>query len=215
LGGTRVALYPYEEENGDAPEEFLAHGMKIDLGHRSVEITQQRIADVVKRFDTDLAKQDSISLILDCMPIYGASVIEQLRSRTYPYPAELARAMVREHLDFGSSWWPYMMAERGDMLPLYEGFVHIERRMILVLLGLNRVYLHHLGFKWIDWLATKLLIAPPDLASRLNGLFLSGPFTAARDLDVLLHETIALVEAHMPEIDTSEVKARLDQQRNG
>jgi hypothetical protein len=212
--GTRVSLYPYEEENGDWSEEFLIKGMKVDMGHRTLDITEQWIADTVERFNPDLSHQDTISLIQDCVPVYGAPIIERLRALSSTYPDELARAVVREHLGFPPYWEPLMLAERGDLLPLYSLFTGVERNIILVLLGLNHVYLHHQGFKWIDWLAQKLTIAPPNLSTRLNNVFMADPITASHTLNDLVKDTIALVEAHMPDLDISEEKERINRERN-
>ena len=41
VGGTRVSLYPYEPENGDWSEEFLLPGLKVDMGHRTLDISEE------------------------------------------------------------------------------------------------------------------------------------------------------------------------------
>jgi len=213
-GGTRVSLYPYEVENGDWSEEFLLPGLKVDMGHRTLDITEEWIADTAQRFNPDLAHQDTISLIQDCVPVYGAPVIEHLRALSSAYPDELARAVVSQHLDFPPAWEPLMLAERGDLLALYSLFTRIERRIILVLLGLNHAYLHHQGFKWIDWITQKLTIVPPNLSTRLNHVFMTDPIIAAHTLNDLISETVALVETHMPDLDISVEKEHISRERN-
>jgi hypothetical protein len=213
-GGTRVNLYPFEEENGDWSEEFLLPGLKVDMGHRTLDFTEHWIADTIERFNPDLSRQDTISLIHDAIPLHGAPVIDHLRALSSTYPDELARAVVLDNFDFPPAWEPVMLAERGDLLPLYTMFTRIERRIIMVLLGLNHLYLHHQGFKWVDWLTQKLTIAPPNLSTRLSHLFMTDPLTAAYTLNDLIQETVAFVETHMPDLDISEEIAHLNRQRN-
>ena len=107
-----------------------------------------------------------------------------------------------------------MLAERGDMLALYSLLTRIERRIILVLLGLNHVYLHHQGFKWMDGITNKLTIAPPHLSTRLNHVFMADPITAAHTLNDLIGETLDLVETYMPELDISVEKEHSGRERN-
>jgi hypothetical protein len=51
-------------------------------------------------------------------------------------------------------------------------------------------------------------IAPPDLARRLKGLLRAEPRAAVHELDTLIEETLALVEARMPQVDVDGARQR-------
>ncbi len=53
-----------------------------------------------------------------------------------------------------------------------------------------------------------MAIAPPNLSSRLKGIFQEEPDIAVNHLGELIEETFALVEKHMPEVDTTNAKKR-------
>lgn len=57
-------------------------------------------------------------------------------------------------------------------------------------------------------------IAPENLYTRLESLYHQEPLSAAAQLKALVAETVALVELHMPDIDTSEVRQSLDRQKH-
>jgi hypothetical protein len=52
-------------------------------------------------------------------------------------------------------------------------------------------------------------IAPDNLADRLEGLFRRAAPVAVNELEALVRETVALVEIHMPQVDTSLAKQKL------
>ncbi len=51
-------------------------------------------------------------------------------------------------------------------------------------------------------------ITPQNLSSRLKGIFQVEPDIAVNHLGELIEETFALVEKHMPEVDTTNAKKR-------
>ncbi|MEM7347589.1 MAG: hypothetical protein AAF485_25410 [Chloroflexota bacterium] len=52
-------------------------------------------------------------------------------------------------------------------------------------------------------------IKPDNLGKRLEGLFGRGMTDVLPEVEKLIGETVILVEAHMPTIDTTRAKARL------
>ena len=81
------------------------------------------------------------------------------------------------------------------------------RAVLGVLLGLNRTY--HPGHKWIARTMDAMAIRPPDLYARMRHVLTSQPDCAVRELGRLIEETIGLVEQHLPQIDTTAVRARV------
>jgi len=58
-------------------------------------------------------------------------------------------------------------------------------------------------------------IAPSALANRLEAIFHTDTTTAAMQLEALVSETVALVEQHMPEIETAPLKKRIGWRQQG
>jgi len=223
LQGTRRRLIKSENEiRKRIRETFYVGDILYDLKHSRVRAMERRISKVVGyrdsaplRFeaqawgfpqrDSDTADmfraQADTADILEGIPLYGCELFQQLRAKAAKYPDELARAMVKGHLRFRPKWQlRTRIAERDDLLLLYEDFIESERNIIGVLLGLNRVY-HPVSFKRIDSLVTKLSIAPNDLSVRLKRIFLDDPDYAVEQLEKLIEETFALVASHMPDLD--------------
>jgi hypothetical protein len=194
---------------GDAPS-----GLLIEVAHETTSGVEQCLDDVVERYDTTLSKQELIAVIQYGVPLFGLPLIERWRARAATYPDELARQMVREHLRVGPWGRKELYAERGEDLIVYEDCCHVGMQMLLALMGLNRMYAPSDDFKWMDRTAAAMQVAPPDCAARMRAALRSDPPTAVRRLRDLMEETIALVEAHMPEIDTKLYRSHLAAHRS-
>ena len=210
VGGTDWRPSPYNEQIEGWEEEYHLDGVKIDPGHFVTQTMERLIADVVDRHDVSLSKQNCVSAIQRAIPLNGGAVIERWQSKVASYPEEVARAMVRQYLSFSPFWMLEMLAERDDFLLVRHNFCAIERQLLLVLMGLNRIY--YPGHKWIHHLIGELRVAPPDLSRRLKRVLRGDVTIAAKDLRGLIEETFALVDQHMPEVDTAEARTRAQQQ---
>ena len=107
-----------------------------------------------------------------------------------------------------------MLAERNDLLVLYESFCSIEKDILLVLMGLNRTY--YPGWQGVDRLMGQMHIAPVHLAPRFKQLFgivSIDPLAGVYQLHDLIEETFRLVEIHLGEVDTTLARARFRAQR--
>jgi len=204
VGADALRLWPYDSRNQDWSEDYLVRGVKIDVSHRTVETTARILADVVDRYETTVSKQNLVSAVLHGKPLAGASLLDEWRAKAARYPDGLARSMVREHLGFGPHWWLEMLAERKDLLPLYEIFCAAEKLILCVLMGLNRIY--HPGFKWMD-----RLIA--DMAARSKQVFRAEPLEGVHMLRHLIDEMFFLIDMSMPEVDISGARERFEQCR--
>jgi hypothetical protein len=87
------------------------------------------------------------------------------------------------------------------------------RNVVLVLLGLNRVYFPRLGFKRLPLLLADLADAPADLAARLDEVFTAVPHEAVRIADALVEETLELVHSRLPDAGAAEELALFRQGR--
>jgi predicted nucleotidyltransferase len=200
----------YWRDQGEAGfgEYYFLDGVKIDIGHVTVAYHEEFMGDVLERHETDIYKQKALSGMVDALPIYGDAYVEKWIAMAKQYPEPLAPKMVKEYLRFTPPWiLSKMVAERDDLLFLYELLVNGEKNIMGVMFGLNRMY-HTADFKRMEWLISKMKLTPPDLAKRLKAVLRDEPQAAVRELSTLQAETLALVEAHMPKVDTSTARKR-------
>src|SRR5256714_1007930 len=212
--GRRWKLVPYNVEEGFWLEQFEVAGVAIDVRHMGIETTERILADVLEHCDPSLAKQRHIAALLSALPLSNPSVLTRWQQQARVYPRELSMAMVQAHLCFGPAWKQEMLAERSELLVLYESFCSIEKDILLVLMGLNHIY--YPGFQCVDQLIGQMPIAPPNLALRFKQLFgivSIDPLAGVYQLHDLIEETFDLVETHMSELDTAQVRARFREQR--
>ena len=176
---------------------------RIEVGHLLSSRMESHLADVVDRHQTDTGKQKSVGGMLDALPLYGEDLVRSWQDKAAAYPDGLARAMVEAHLSFMPNWIPRDYAPfRDSPLYRYELFCQATNNILGILLGLNRLYHPH-EFKWLDYTVGKMRLAPPHLAQRLKAVFRLAPPEAADHLGRLIEETFALVEAHLPQVDTA------------
>jgi hypothetical protein len=181
-------------------------GVLVEVVHQLVPVVEERLADVVERFEPDLDKQSTIHAIAHGVAVHGEPLLGNWVARSEPYPHELALAMVRRYgqIDGFGDWRMHM--ERGpNLMLLHERLSQVERQVLLVLQGINGRY--HYKFKWLDRVISELEIAPPDLAARLAAVHVGAVPDGAAVLEQLVNETYDLVETHLPEIDVERLRA--------
>ena len=98
------------------------------------------------------------------------------------------------------------MARRDCAAWRHQTLAETALDVLGVLAGLNRQYLVPFQFTRTRHLVDSLTVAPVDLANRLDRVFLVDVATGSAQLERLVQETMALVNAHMPEADTSVVR---------
>jgi hypothetical protein len=196
------AIHPFEQD--EWAETFLVAGVKVDTSMFLVETVEGYLTDLVDHAHPDHDKQVLVAAVLDAIPLHGRALVNRWRARAAAYPDALARAMVARHLA-GLSGWRHaeVLAARRDLVFLYDVVGQAIRALLGMLLGLNRRYLPHPRFKWLDQLVAGMSQAPADLASRLRTAYQAEPAVAVRELRRLLVETLQLVERHLPEVDTA------------
>ena len=211
-GGTDPLLWPYQDDEWS--DHYFVGGTRIELSQVLTSSAEKFLADVVDGYDTSAEKQMIVAAIQHAIPLHGTPLVERWQRKARHYPDGLARAMVAQHLCFDSAWYEHeMLADRDDLVFLYDLCCDLEKRLFGVLLGLNRIYLPHLRYKWMDSLIGEMRLCPPDLGVRMKQVFRMAPRTGVRLLHELTVETLDLVEAHMPEVDTRPAWQMLQQQR--
>jgi predicted nucleotidyltransferase len=195
-------------------EDYYFDGVQCQVLYTTIRAWEQEMNSVLEQFDTSTTAQKAMEGLLRGIPLHGAELIEQWRDRARSYPDGLARAMVQANLNFFPIWrvqdW---VAARDMTLCVYETFVESSYRILGIVAGLNRLYFSAFRFKRQRQFIRQLQIAPDNLAERIESLFKVDYGSAVGELERLIEETVALVEARMPEIDTSRVRRDLGKRR--
>lgn len=201
-GGRQGSRFPAPAQAGGWTEEFEVGGVPIDVCHMTLEATERLLADMLERADYALAKQQHIAALLYALPLSDPAMLTRWQQQAQIYPHALRVAMVRAHLCFRPGREQEVLAERSDLLVLYDSICAAQRHILLVLLGLNRLY--YPGWQWMDRLVAQMQVVPPNFSSRCKQVFAIvgiDPRAAVYQLHDLVEETFQLVETHLGEID--------------
>ena len=112
------------------------------------------------------------------------------------------------------AWEQEQLAERSELLALYEALCTAQKQMLLVLMGLNHLY--YPGWRWGERLMAQMRIAPPRLAARckqLFGIVSIDPLASVYQLHDLIEETFRLVQTHLSECDTTQARVLFQERR--
>jgi predicted nucleotidyltransferase len=214
-GGRHVQLVPSNRNEACWLESYEVGGIAIDVRHVEVEATERILAEVLEHCDPSLSKQQQLAALLSALPLSDpSSVFTHWQSRAAVYPRGLSMAMVRAHLRFRPGWELEMLAERSELLALYESFCTVEKQVLLVLMGLNRLY--YPGWQRVDRLIEQMRIAPLTLAARFKqifGIVSIDPLASVYQLHDLIVETFRLVQTHLSELDTTQTRVRFQERR--
>jgi uncharacterized protein DUF4037 len=207
-GRSRRPLPSHREVAGWETRTVRA-GVAIDVRHTTVAATEGILAAVLERADPSLSKQQHLAALCSALSLINPALITSWQQQAAAYPPALAVAMVRKHLRFRPAWEQELLAERKDVLVLYDSFCTAHKQLLLVLLGLNRLY--YPGWRWLDRLIDEMQVAPPNLSPRLKQLFAIvsiDPLASVYQLHDLIEETFRLVETHLGEVDSRAARER-------
>lgn len=211
----REALGATASPSGGGPgsEAFDLRGVEVQIGHTTVAGWERTMATVLEAFNPGTTEQKGLEGLLTGRPLHGADLVRAWQLWAAAYPDGLARAMVAHYLTFFPFWLVQdRLASRNTGLWLYQALAEASLNLLGVLAGLNRVYYSTFQFKRLGAFAARLRIAPERLADRLDALFVTAvadPAGAAIEVERMVAETVVLVEAHRPEVDTAAVRAQL------
>jgi hypothetical protein len=88
----------------------------------------------------------------------------------------------------------------------HQMLIETSLNLLAVLAGLNHLYFSSFQFKWLHRFVGKMRLAPECLADRLDGVFALDPVDAGIAMERLVDETVSLVEAHMPAVNTAQAR---------
>jgi hypothetical protein len=182
-------------------ERFYVGGVQCQLGHLIVGAWEQEIAKVVAELQLDEPLLKAISGLFEGSPLHGAELIERWREQAR-YTERVQRAMIEKHWKF-FPWWYYQerLGARDATAWRYDVLAHSVYNIVGLLAALNRVYFSTFEFKRAGRFLSRLEVAPPALAERLNALFESDERRSTAELEELVSETQALVATRFPDLD--------------
>jgi predicted nucleotidyltransferase len=178
----------------------------VDLEHETVAGTEQLLREVLEEHDPSLEKQELLSVIQYGIQLYGTELVGRWRKKSETYPDEIAYKMVsRNHSGIGR----HLMAQFGrleaqDWLSLYQGFLSIGQSLLLILMGLNRIwaFTDNTNFKGLKPFVEGLDLKPRDFVNRLGLALQTETACGIRDFAGLVADVLDLVEAQMPTVVT-------------
>lgn len=198
LGGELEALWDYDQDDEEWSDDYRLGGLEVTVSSFLVSTIGRFIDDVVLRTHTDPVKHMRMAALHRCRPLHGPELISAWRARAC-YPGTLVTAVVERSLgpDVLRGWAAReALASRGDDLAVHGLLTRAGHAMFSAVLAVNRVYSPHRMIKWQSQLTGELDVAPERFAERLRLLWTSGTTQALREADMLLAETVRLVQAH-------------------
>jgi predicted nucleotidyltransferase len=195
-------------------ESYVVDGVECQCAHSTLAAWERDMALVLEQLDVTTPLQKALSGMLEALPLYGEPLVRQWQAKLTNYPEVLARAMVEHYLQVFPLWGLQgRLSARDATVWVYEMLVEIAQNLLGVLAGLNRRYYSTFQFKRMHRFVARLDIAPRDFADRLESLFHAELAPAAEQARELYREVVALVDEHMPQVETSRAHARIDFQQ--
>lgn len=209
----RVWLLGDRAEGGIA-EAYELDGIQAQIGHTTIAVWEDEIAEIVERFNADTPLHKAMSGTLESVTVYGDAYMEKWKKQIANYPEGLRRAMVEKHLQFFPYWYnqPQMQA-RDATIWHYQILTESAYNLIAILAGLNRLYFTTFQFKKTHRFLEQMQVKPENFEPRLHELFRLDSAAAAASLESLVGDVIVLVERELPDVDVSAVKKRLGKVR--
>ena len=199
-----------DHETDSIIEEYVLQDVECQVGHLTISMWERDMASVLEDFEPATPVEKAIMGLVDGIALHGSDVIVQWQERVASYPEELARATVEHHLRFFPLWLVAEQWRRRDAtIFYYQMLVEVSLNLLGVLAGLNRRYFSSFQFKRLHRFADAMHLAPERLADRLDEVFALDPVTAGMAMERLVAETVTLVEAHMPAVDTAPARRHL------
>ncbi|XXM74599.1 DUF4037 domain-containing protein [Lysinibacillus sphaericus] len=210
VNGEILSYHPYEDEEWS--EAYVTRdGVKFEISSFLTSSVEKMIEDVVIRSETDYDKQCIAASVYYGQSLFGQEKITQLKNILNTYPEKLTKEMILENLEFGNRWHNRKaLLNRQDWLMLYSVICDVEKKLLGVLFGLNKMYVHHPAFKWMQNSIALMEFRPVNLYERLTEILSGKPENSVEALTDLIDETIFLVEKQHPELITDDVKQKLN-----
>jgi hypothetical protein len=195
-------------------ESWRIEGVECQVAFRTVARHERDMATILERHDPATPLHKAMSGLLEGVALRGVDRIAAWKRRAEAYPDGLVRAVVEHHLRFFPLWYVGTRLARSDaLLWHHQARVEALQNVLGVLAGLNRLYYSTFQFKRMRRFIAQMRYAPEALADRVELVLTTDPARAGVELESLVRETIALVDARMPEVSTEQARRYLDRRQ--
>lgn len=216
IKGQVIDFFPYEEEEWS--ETYITpDNIKMEISNFLVETIENRIQEVVFKNEIDYDKQCILASVQFGTTLYGESLLKRLKEEVEVYPSSLAETMIHHNLDLGNRWNNRKaLLDRTDLLMLYEVICSVQKKIMGTLFALNKMYVHHPAFKWINHTIEMMEIKPKNLNNRLTKILTGDINDSISELELLIEEIQSLVKENYPNVNVQhyEQKANLVRPKN-
>ncbi|MEI8281511.1 MAG: hypothetical protein WCG75_03805 [Armatimonadota bacterium] len=197
---------------GGLIDSYMVYGVECQFAHTTLAAMDHDMDSILVDLDVDNPFQKALSGVMAGVTIMGDDLIQQYKLRASNYPEALQTAMVNRFMNFQPLWAiEDRMSVRDAELWRMQALVEGSYNLLGVLAGLNRLYYSSFQFKRMHAFVDQMQWKPQDLANRITSVFKGHP-NASQEFRSLVAETVALVEQHMPTIDTTVVHTRLNRE---
>ena len=211
-GATKLNWQLGSREEGGLIDSYFVYGVECQFAHTTLAAMDKDMDSILVDLDVDSPFQKALSGVMAGVTITGDEIVQQYKLRAANYPDALCKAMIKRFLNFQPLWAiENRMSTRDAELWRMQALVEGAYNLLGVLAGLNRLYYSSFQFKRMSSFIEQMNLKPSNLESRLIQM-IRGEATAAITYRELVAETVALIEKHLPELDTSATHTRLNRQ---
>ncbi len=119
--------------------------------------------------------------------------------------------MVTENIAIFPIWGIEDHLKNRDCYVWYtEMLVDAIHKILRILSALNRCYFSSFQFRRMRMFVEQLEIVPDNLCTRIEDLFQAEGNFRLSELRELVRDTVSITESHMPSVDVSDIKEKLD-----
>ncbi len=192
-------------------DTFTIDGVECQAGGMLVAATERYVSELLAGREPGSAVHQKVAQgLLYGLDLRDSGLIAAWRARLAEFPDALAEAMAEHHLRIFPYWslWEHIAhrdARLWEVQSLLDGAFHV----VGALSAINRRYFTSFQFKRMRQHVAGFETAPPRLAERLESLFTLDRPVAARELRMLVAETIEVVERRLPRVDTTAIRKNL------
>ena len=201
------ASYLYGYDGPAQEDQLLIGGFQVDFWHCTVANEERVLDEVLLGYDTDLGSSNFLDTVRACIPLYGETIIARWKARAASYPEGLAVKAIGEALARLDRGHAEAHAARGNPTMAYAAIVALQQQAFLILLALNGAYFP--SFKWLYRALERMPVKPAGIEARFRRAYAAPVASAIEDTLAVVSETLALVEARYPQVDTGPARRRL------
>jgi hypothetical protein len=196
-------FYHGTPEEGFAVYEFN-EGIKMDFGFQEAVKFEEMMNEYFAKPDLD---NKDMMIICEgfsvCIPLKGEDWIQQWKNNirkgiTDDYYKELVKKHMRFYTKFDVK---HMGAGRNDLFFLYEVLLDMQKNILGILFGLNKMY-HPGKLKGVKYYIDKMDIKLNNVYEKFVNQFHIEPHAAVDEIYSMVYEAFDLIDKHLPEIDT-------------